>query len=309
MKTRKNFKNAAFSASQIKSLAEKMLLMPFIVSLFLLGIVSCDRGEEERQRLQEENRQLKDQLEVNHENIESYFTELNQIEENLRLIKEREEVIAGETSRDLELGISQQDRINQDIKLIGELMEKNRLLIANLNNRVRNSDQRIAGFEQMVARLNQSIEEKEIEIHMLRDQLSKMNLQVDFLTARVDTLEREREMKSRMLEQQILEMNTAWFAMGSRRELIDNNVISREGGFLGIGRTNRLKSELNTDFFTRLDISRDFEITIAGENPELISSHPPESYEFIADEGELILKINSSEKFWGTTKHLVIQIR
>lgn len=309
MKTREKFKNLAFFAPQIRMLIEKMLVLPVIIGFLLSGVVSCDTGAEERQLLQEENRQLKEQLEANHQNIESYFSELNQIEENLRLIKEREEIIAGETSRDLELGINQQERINQDIKLIGELMEKNRLLIANLNNRIRNSDQRIAGFEQMVARLNQTIEEKEIEIHMLRDQLSNMNLQVDFLTARVDTLERESEMKSQMLEQQILEINTAWFAMGSRRELIDNNVISREGGFLGIGRTNRLKSDLNKDFFTRLDIRRDFDITIAGENPELISSHPPDSYEFITEEDELILRIKSSDQFWSTTKHLVIQIR
>ena len=277
--------------------------------LLILNLFSCKTNVEEVERLQEENQLLKDQLETNIENVEAYFNDLNQIEENLRIIKEREDMITGEATGGLELGISQQDRINQDIFVIGELMEKNRELIANLNNRIRNSDQRIAGFEQMVTRLNQTIEEKEIEILMLRDQLAQMNLQVDVLIARVDTLEQESERKSRLLQEQTLEMNAAWFAIGSRRELIDNDIISREGGFLGIGRTNRLKTDFNKDFFTRIDITRDFDITIIGENPELISSHPSNSYQFVSEDDETILRINDPDRFWGATRYLIIQIR
>ena len=277
--------------------------------LLILNLFSCKTNVEEVERLQEENQLLKDQLETNIENVEAYFNDLNQIEENLRIIKEREDMITGEATGGLELGISQQDRINQDIFVIGELMEKNRELIANLNNRIRNSDQRIAGFEQMVTRLNQTIEEKEIEILMLRDQLAQMNLQVDVLIARVDTLEQESERKSRLLQEQTLEMNAAWFAIGSRKELIDNDIISREGGFLGIGRTNRLKTDFNKDFFTRIDITRDFDITIIGENPELISSHPSNSYQFVSEDDETILRINDPDRFWGATRYLIIQIR
>ncbi len=277
--------------------------------LLILNLFSCKTNVEEVERLQEENQLLKDQLETNIENVEAYFNDLNQIEENLRIIKEREDMITGEATGGLELGISQQDRINQDIFVIGELMEKNRELIANLNNRIRNSDQRIAGFEQMVTRLNQTIEEKEIEILMLRDQLAQMNLQVDVLIARVDTLEQESERKSRLLQEQTLEMNAAWFAIGSRKELIDNDIISREGGFLGIGRTNRLKTDFNKDFFTRIDITRDFDITIIGENPELISSHPSNTYQFVSEEDENILRIIDPDRFWGATRYLIIQIR
>jgi DNA repair exonuclease SbcCD ATPase subunit len=259
--------------------------------------------------LQEENQQLKDELQTNLDNVDAYFDDLNQIEENLQIIKEREEIISGETSGQLELATNQQDRINQDIILIGELMEKNRELITSLNNRIRNADQRIAGFEQMVARLNQSIEEKEIEIQMLRDQLSKMNLQVDFLMARVDTLEQESQMKSQLLQEQTLEMNAAWFAMGSRRELVEHDIISREGGFLGIGRSNRLKDDFNKDFFTRIDITRDFEITIIGDEPELITTHPADSYEIISDDQENKLVIINPDRFWSANRYLVIQIK
>ena len=293
----------------LKTSISKPGLIFVFSGLIFFNLFSCKTSEEDLERLQEENQVLKDQLETNMENVEAYFADLNQIEENLRIIKEREELISGETSGALELGLSQQDRINQDIMLIGELMEKNRELIASLNNRIRSADQRITGFEQMVARLNQTIEEKEIEIQMLREQLAQMNLQVDLLMARVDTLEQESERKSQLLQEQTLEMNAAWFAMGSRRELIDNNIISREGGFLGIGRTNRLKSDFNKDFFTRIDVTRDFEITIVGENPELITSHHSDSYQIVTEEGETLLRINDPDRFWSASRYLVIQIR
>jgi hypothetical protein len=290
------------------SISKRTLIFLFS-GLIFLNMFSCKTNVEEIERLQEENQLLKEQLEVNTENVETYFADLNQIEENLRIIKEREDIISGETSVGVELGVSQQERINQDIMLIGELMERNRELIASLNNRIRSADQRIAGFEQMVARLNQTLEEKEIEIQMLREQLAHMNLQVDLLMARVDTLEQESERKSQLLQEQKLEMNAAWFALGSRRELIDNNIISREGGFLGIGRTNRLKTDFNKDFFTRIDVTRDFDITIIGEDPELITTHPSNSYQFVVEDDETFLRINDPERFWSASRYLVIQIR
>ncbi len=309
MKTFLNTGNRLRLQNQWKfSITTRTLIFVFS-GLVFLNLGSCKTNLEEVERLQEENQLLKDQLETNMENVEAYFSDLNQIEENLRIIKEREDIISGETSGSLELVLSQQESINQDIMLIGELMEKNRELIASLNNRIRIADQRVSGFEQMVARLNQTIDEKEIEIQMLREQLAKMNLQVDLLMARVDTLEQESDRKSQLLQEQTLEMNAAWFAMGSPRELIENNIILREGGFLGIGRTKRLKADFNKDFFTRIDVTRDFDITIVGENPELITSHHSDSYQIVTEEGETLLRINDPDRFWSASRYLVIQIR
>ncbi len=283
----------------------RFLLIVFMVNIFF----SCDNRRAELERLEQENEEMRMRMEENAENVEGYFAELNEIEDNLRLIKERENIISDQARYDLELGVDQQARINEDIQLIGELMEKNRILIASLNNRLRNADTRIEGFEQMIRRLNQTLEEKEVEIQLLRDQLAQTNLRVDYLTAMVDTLELESREKSRLLREQTLELNAAYYAMGSRKELVDNNIIEREGGFLGIGRSERLKSDFNPDFFTRIDITRDHNITIYGNRPELITSHPNGSYEFKSADGENWLEITDPERFWSASRYLVIQVR
>jgi hypothetical protein len=277
--------------------------------LMLLITVSCNENKKEIERLQQENLALQSQIDINDENVENYFTDLNEIEENLRLIKQKENIISRQATGDLELGKRQQDLINDDIKQIGELMEKNRILISSLNSRIRNADTRIKGFEESILRLNRTIEEKEVEIEMMRSQLADMNLRVDYLTSKVDNLEKEDAEKTRRIERQTIELNTAYYSVGSRRELTDNKIISREGGFLGIGRSERLKADFNHDFFTRIDITRDFKITINGQRPELVTTHPADSYQIVMQEGETFLEIKKPETFWAASRYLVIQVR
>jgi uncharacterized membrane-anchored protein YhcB (DUF1043 family) len=284
----------------------------FVSTICIISFIlsSCDRSAQEAQRLKEENEKLQEQVDSSLENVEAYFAALNEIEENLLLIRQKEDLIARETSRNIELGVNQKERINEDLRQIGKLMEMNRQLLANLNRRVKNSDLRIEEFQRSVKRLNHSIEEKEIEIQVLKDYLGQMNLKVDYLTARVDTLERDRMDRDRQIQNQILELNRAYYAIGSQKELIDNNVISREGGFLGLGRTNRLRTEVNPDFFTRIDMTKDYEVFIPGSDPQLITTHPSDSYQIISDEdGGKVLQISNAPRFWETTRYLVIQIK
>lgn len=291
----------------VRSLFRQFINSILVVVMFLM--ISCQNQQQEVERLEQENQELKSRLEQNAENVETYFEDLNEIENNLRMIKETEELITSNASDGIELGKNQQERINEDIQLIAELMERNRILMANLNSRLQNADTRIAGFESTIQRLNQTLEEKEIEISLLRDQLASMNFQVDRLTAKLDTLEQEALEKSRKLQQQTIELNTAYYAIGSQKELQENQVISREGGFLGIGKTARMKADFNHDFFTRIDITRDFEISILGDRPRLVTNHPLESFRIQSEGEENWLEITDPEAFWSASRYLVIQVR
>ncbi len=281
-------------------------LVPLIMVLLM---ISCQNQQQEVERLEQENQDLKARIEQNSENVETYFADLDEIESNLQMIKETENMITGGASDDIELGQNQQERINEDIQLIAQLMERNRTLIANLNNRLQNADTRIAGFESTIQKLNHTLEEKEIEISLLRDQLASMNFQVDMLSAKVDTLEQEALERSRKLQQQTIELNTAYYAIGSQKELQDNQVISREGGFLGIGKTVRMKADFNHDFFTRIDITRDFDISIMGDRPRLVTTHPEGSFRMQSEGDEQWLEITDPDAFWSASRYLVIQVR
>lgn len=284
----------------------KKIILFAIVGVFL---ASCgQKVQEEVERLQQENLELKEQLSTNEGTFNEFFGSLNQIEENLALIKEKENIISQGTQNDLEGRADKMEQINEDIRMIGELMEKNRQLIARLNRDIRNSNVKVAEFERMVARLNDQIQEKEIEIEGLRDELGRMNLRVDYLSATVDTLQEVARERGRIIEEKISEINTAYYIMGSRRELRDWGVITREGGFLGIGRTNRLRSDFDHSNFTRIDITLTREITIAGKEPLFITTHPEGTWEYKVEDDVTYLVILDPVKFWSASRYLVIEI-
>ncbi|MEE4176130.1 MAG: hypothetical protein V2I46_01335 [Bacteroides sp.] len=284
---------------------KRMILLAFMA----LMLASCgQKSQEEVDRLQQENLELKDQLATKDETFNDFFGSLNEIEENLALIKEKENIISEGTQNDLEGNSDMMDHINEDIRMIGELMEKNRQLINRLNRDISNSNVKVAEFEKMVTRLNEQIDEKELEIGNLKEQLGQMNLRVDYLSATVDTLQQVASQREQIIEEKISEMNTAFYTMGSRRELIDWGIITREGGFLGIGRTNRLNSSFDHTNFTRIDITQTREITVAGQNPIFITPHPEGTWEYRVEDEVTYLVILDPTKFWSASKYLVIEI-
>lgn len=282
----------------------------FIVALLSVFMASCgQQAKEEVVKLQEEKLALQEQLKTQEDTFNQFFGELNQIEENLALIKEKERIISQGAQNNLESGSDKMESINEDIRLIGELMEKNRQLISRLNRDIRNSNVKITEFERMVARLNEQIQEKEVEIVALREELGRTNLRVDYLLATVDTLNETTRQRDRVIEEKTVEMNTAYYTMGSRRELRDWGIITREGGFLGIGRTNRLRSDIDLAHFTRIDLTQTREITIAGKEPVFNTPHPEGTWEFRTQDGVTYLVILDPAKFWGTSKYLVVEIQ
>ncbi|MBW6497104.1 MAG: hypothetical protein K0B09_01815 [Bacteroidales bacterium] len=280
-----------------------------VVLVFAFLMASCGQNnQEEVERLQQENLELKEQVSTNESTFNEFFGALNQIEENLALIKEKENIISQGTQDNLEGRTDKMEQINEDIRLIGELMDKNRQLINRLNRDIRNSNVKVAEFEKMVTRLNEQILEKEVEIEGLREELGRMNLRVDYLAATVDTLQEVARQRGQIIEEKTSEMNTAYYTMGSRRELRDWGIITREGGFLGIGRTNRLRGDLDHSNFTRIDLTQTREITVAGRDPIFITTHPEGTWEFKVEDDVTYLVITDPARFWSASRYLVIEI-
>lgn len=281
----------------------------FIYLLAPMFFMACEQGQQEEvARLSIEKQALQQQIEHKDSTLNAFFSSLNQIEENLQQIKEKEGRISKGAGSSLEGRPDLMNTLNEDIRQMGELMEKNRQLIARLNRDFSNSSLKITELDKMISRLNQQLQEKEVEISILQEELGNMNLRVEFLTATVDTLEEVRQRQEMILQEKELALNTAWFAMGSQDELLANGIIIREGGFLGLGRTNKLSADLDPDYFTRVDITRTPQVTIPGQEPVLISTHPEGSWSLRMEDEGYYLDILDPEKFWSTSRHLVIMV-
>jgi hypothetical protein len=86
-------------------------------------------------------------------------------------------------------------------------------------------------------------------------------------------------------------------------------VLTKEGGFIGMGKAEKLKADFNKTYFTQVDVSETTSIPLACKKAKLITVHPTESYKFDGPEGKIEkLIITNTEEFWSTSKYLVIVV-
>ena len=285
-----------------------------IVLFAFLTLVGCNTKKKEIERLQAKNDSLLQVAQLNQESLYEYITSFNEIQRNLDSIKALENIINVRTAGG-EVKSSTKEQINEDIKTIYELLAKNKKLVASLQKKLSSSDVRMAELEKMVTYLNTQVEEKDAQINTLRGELEKMNIQVANLSSQVAELEEVTQQKEEEIQKHKEEieiktslLNTAYYAIGTKKELADNNIINKEGGFLGIGSTKTLKEDFNKDYFTKVDITRLEYIPLGTKKAKLITKHPATAYRISGEKRADTLFITNPSEFWAAGKYLVIEV-
>ena len=285
------------------SMAKKLLIITMFFSPFFF---SCGNGEEERNpvvdSLTNVTKDLSGQVTEKEKAITDMIGQFNEIEDNLDVIKEKEKILSVST-KDGELAKSQKDQIVEDIQAIYDLMAKNKNKLAAMNKKLKNANIKISELETMITRLTAQLEEKETTINDLKNQLEKMNLELSDITAKY-------EEETKVSEEKTEKLNTAFYAFGTSKELIKQGVLTKEGGFIGIGKAEKLKSDFNKNYFTKIDVSAMGSIPLGCKKAKLVTTHSAGSYKFEGEQGKKIekLTITSPDEFWSASKYCVIVI-
>ena len=86
-------------------------------------------------------------------------------------------------------------------------------------------------------------------------------------------------------------------------------VITKKGGFIGIGKTEQLKQDFNTDYFTQVDITETQAIDLFSKKANILTSHPSDSYKLEGDDESVDkLVILDPVRFWSASKYLVVVV-
>jgi DNA repair exonuclease SbcCD ATPase subunit len=287
-----------------------------VIFAFVPFLVSCN--QEKLEQLSQENVELKEESASKDSTINEFIRTINEIEENLALIKEKEEdLISISANAKGENAQNAREAIIQDLKSINNLMEENRQKLASLNEKVNNSDIRISEFNRMVSELNNGLEERKSEITNMQEQLKELKTVRENLTFTVDTLESKvsdlslaNRNKEDMINQQINALHTAYVASGTYRDLKEKGVIDKKGGIIGIGSVKKLVKDFNTDMFERIDITNTSSIPLNGKKATVITVHPTESYKITGEKEKDVdsLLITNPEEFWKASKYLVVVV-
>ncbi len=285
----------------------------FIHFIILVLLVSCQQKKLDRlQYVQDSIRQVEAEKDST---VFGFVSTMNEIQQNLDSIRQIEEFVKLQTVSGSELSPDARRSILDDIKLIHQLLQKNKDLVARLQHELESSKHNITGLQKTILYLNKQVEEKDAHIGQLTTELAKLHQNIKGLSSKVKMAEANASEKEQLiaekdleLMQQEAELNTAYYVFGTLKELIENGVIEKEGGVLGVGRSLKFRKDFNPDVFTPVDIREMTEISLLAKKVKIVSTHPAESFELTGEVKVESLVIKDVQQFWQTSKYLVIVV-
>lgn len=281
-----------------------------ITLLAMILFSSCQKQKREIEMLNSSKDSIIQVVSEREQVIVDYIASFNDIQERLDSIKAAQKILDVQLSgSDVEIRKANKDEIINDIMLINNLIEDNKKTISALRSRLKSSNLKSTELQTMIDNMSRQIEEKDAEIVTLNSKVEKLEINIASLGIKVDSLSRVGEEKSATIKKHVDAMNVAYYCFGTLDELVANNIVEKSGGFLGLGRSVKMKEDFNQDYFMKVDI-RDFkEILLMSKKAELITTHPNGSYRFTnADDKVEYLYIDKPDEFWKASKYLVVLV-
>jgi chromosome segregation ATPase len=297
----------------------KYLIKTSIIASVLALFFSCgESGPTEKElALEAKLDSLQELREKDKESINEYVAAINEIQAGLNKIKQQEKILVNRAKEDNELREDDVEAINNDIDIIYEMMVENRKKLNYLRSQLNKSGSEVSEFKTTVEQLTATLNEKDQEIKELQAIIQQKDLDLQELSDRlnqmavnIEKLEQESLEKAQTIEQQTEELNTAYYVVGERTFLKDREIITKEGGFIGIGGVQKIQKQSSE--FTEIDIREKNTIDLKNtKKVTFLTDHPDAAYtlEKNADEDYSQLTINDPELFWSRSKYLVIMIR
>jgi len=285
---------------------KKYSILLFIAIAFIFG---CNNSELEK--LKSQNDSLMSITNTDEIQIQDFLKGFNEIQENLNSIKEKEQIITV-TSTDGELDATAKDQINEDILTIYELMLENKETITALKKKLSTASYKNTELQKTIDLFTASIDEKDKEIITLKDQLAKLNIDIESLNVQiadlskgVDTLKQKSENQEGVISEQDAKLNTVYYVYGTKSELKEHNIISKDGAF----KSMKIDDNFDKSYFTKIDMREVTNISLNAKTATMLSTHPVSSYKFVEKDKKIeSIQITDYESFWEKSKFLVILV-
>lgn len=299
----------------------------FFIAACVLSLAACNQDKKPAISPEQiQNDSLRAIITARDNEINDMMGTLNEIQQGFAEINEAENRVT--VAKDGE-GRDKTAVIKENIQFIAQRMQENRDLIKKLQEQLRTTGFKGEQMQKAIESLNAQLVEKDKELRALRAELEKKNihikeldqtisglnsdvaaLQTDKQNLQTDkqnlqtekqNLQNESNRKTETINTQDKQLNTAWFAFGTKKELKRQNVLVK-------GKV--LQGSFNKNYFTKIDIRETRELKLYSNNAKILTSHPASSYSLTKDaSGQYVLRISDPATFWSTSKYLVVQVK
>jgi hypothetical protein len=296
--------------------AAKGALISGIVGLILLitvGLVMHSRYTTEKQiqssQMEMQKKGFNDQLAARDAEINSWMTTFDEIENDMKEIKQKENLLAVKSAGG-ELTKDKKQQVLEDFKYLNKLMDQNRAKIASLNQQLQKSGITMKGLQARIAQLETSMKESDDQISQLKATLATKEVQIGDLNNRVDGLTTTIAEKDVQIKDKVSELNKAYIVSGTFKDLKDKGIVVKESGFLGFGKKDVLTPNFSDESFSKIDLTATKTIPVNAKEAKLISDHPTGSYEMVRENDKIAyIAIKDANEFWKISKYAVVETK
>ncbi|HOW41728.1 MAG TPA: hypothetical protein PL123_14370 [Bacteroidales bacterium] len=288
--------------------AYRTSFLPLLIFAVIVIFLYMRDHKKQLNQMESQKTTLTGEISVRDSLINEWISTFDEIEKNIALIKEKQNFITI-NSKGNELPEDRRIKILEDIQTINTLLEQNKKKIASLTRQLAKSGVTIKALNQKVADLELEIKKSENLVSDLKNELVDKDFEIEQLNVQVDIMQETIEQKDEVIVSQINELNKAYYACGTFRELKAKGLLTKEGGFIGLGRTKTIAENFSDTVFIQIDITKTKSIPVNSKEAKLISEHPGTSYSFIR-EGDLIdhIEIKDPAEFWRISKYAVVEL-
>ena len=280
-------------------------ILIFVACALVWG--ACTTTGEQQETVQTELDSLQKIINEKDMELDDILGVFNEVQEGIRRINEAEgRVTIAEGNPE---SASSKEVIRENMDFIKEALQQNRDMIAQLQQKLKNSSIKNTKMQQTIANLQAQIDSQAARIQELEASLAEKDALIESqgeaiagLSNDVASLTEENKAKTEKVQQQDKELNSAWFVFGTKSELKEQKILDK-GDVLKSG-------DFNRNYFTKIDIRYDKEIKFYSKSAQLLSNHPSGTYQLTKDnQGQYELHITDPQKFWSVSKYLVVLVK
>lgn len=234
------------------------------------------------------------------------FTEIKQM---LDLIDQREHFMTGQVHR-MEPDDIMHRRLVYNMSLLNGLMHESRDRLSKLSLAL--DEARVGAGEQreQLKACEAQLQEHEVSIVDLRTVMLQHGFQEEELRRSLSAMELAIAKQEALIEQQDVLANRAWYTVGNTTDLEKRGVISRTGGWAGVGKRRVLNSSAKEALFVEVDKRDLHRVPLNCKKANLLTEHPNDSYRFVVEENQLAyLDIRDPDAFWRFSRYAVVEVK
>lgn len=270
-----------------------------------LAFTSCDFETQAFKDMRNQRDSIQYLQQTQLDELLGYMDIVQEVDSSFEAIRESQNLLSM-VPADGEGSQSVKQRVQENISMISNLLADNNAKIAELEERLNESDLKNTKFQKTINRLKKDLKAKNEEITKLYKDLETKNFKIDSLLVenqlvgqRAAELTALSEAQQSQLNAQDIALHTAYFFMGTRKELKANeiNVKDRDSGY-------------KTSLFTPIDVRTFDRLETGSKSAKILTKHPENSYELVRDENKIYtLVIKNPTEFWNASKYLIIQVK